>query len=411
MSDSEQLSRVLFATARGLPFHDGFGATQLVEGAVGSRPVIWKVRQVPSRLGPWSATVLATAAIAQQPDAPELWLEQAVENLRAQEPREFISVVDAVTIFPSEAVTAEPRYRSANEDALMACFHVVQTAVRAYSIATANAAHVFTYQDIMAPVFAAQGSLDAGGFLRIAQEPDPELQSITWDEWTPLLLDHANHVPDGPPQFPSSESELAKFQHAWQRLAANDPFTRFQEAFAKADFALKWGRTTDAIVAYQTAGEVFYVHLLASLLWERGQAPDALEGLAKGEGQRLARKHLPQLLGGHWFNGSVDCQSREWSEQCSAVRNRIVHAGYTPALAEDDQAREATVELQRRLCDRLAQRSARYPYTALTVLGMEGLQRRKIAINAAVRNLVDTDDEWDAMRNGFAAWLEQATGR
>jgi hypothetical protein len=275
-------------------------------------------------------------------------------------------------------------------------------------VVVADSSYAFTYQDVVAPVMVSQTTVTSDQLQELAFTQRVTWSEFDWDEWGPLLLDHTNHIPDGEPRFPEDPAQFQQFEAVLSLLRADDPFLRFQEAFAQAQGDLRWGRASAAMIAAQTAGETFCVTVTACLLWERGDPPDSMRGLSSGDGTRLLRRHLPQLLGGQWFIAGQACESTRWQEACSSLRNRVVHAGFTPTLRQSEDAIEATIDLQRRVCDRLAHRSSQFPATALMVLGEPGFRRRNLPIVGSVRRIVEEPDLLGLARHEFRAWLDAA---
>jgi hypothetical protein len=151
-----------------------------------------------------------------------------------------------------------------------------------------------------------------------------------------------------------------------------------------------------------TAAETLLDDVLGHMLWEEGLAPyAAASDLALPLAVRV-RKLYHGRLGGRWDirrSGAI----QDWHEGIAGVRHLVVHRGYEPSQEQASLALSSMEKLIAFVVDRFAapRNVARYPLTAVNLLGLDELERRNL-ITKKVRLLQQNQGE---SRNGiFRRW-------
>ncbi len=140
--------------------------------------------------------------------------------------------------------------------------------------------------------------------------------------------------------------------------------------------ALRSEARIPAAILCGAAAEALLREILLLMVWEEGREPaDAKDLASEPSIAKLVRRHFHERLGGRWSDSQPGIIS-EWANDIARLRNRVVHVGYRPTRPEVENAREAHERLERFVGDSLVAALDRYPLTALTFLGTNGLDRR-----------------------------------
>lgn len=114
-----------------------------------------------------------------------------------------------------------------------------------------------------------------------------------------------------------------------------NPFVVALEMQLDARRELKEGYYRDAVVHAQTAVESMLTILYRELRYiEGGEESEVLAELDKLTFHRLVRTEFHVRLGGVWSTASKQSAISRWEANCYRMRNRVVHAAYTPSHAE-----------------------------------------------------------------------------
>jgi hypothetical protein len=170
----------------------------------------------------------------------------------------------------------------------------------------------------------------------------------------------------------------SQFEGAFRDLTVGRPFIIANLWHGRAMRALSLrGDTADGVVNLQTAAENTAYDLLGSLLVDEGATSTEIEGqLGTEQAYRSLMTHqFSGRLGGNWDLTASDPVGTYWSK-LYLLRNRVVHAGYTPSVHEAEEAHLAFVAFREFLSQRLWERRKIYPRTLLAKVGTNGLARR-----------------------------------
>ncbi|PRX47062.1 hypothetical protein B0I33_106159 [Prauserella shujinwangii] len=183
-------------------------------------------------------------------------------------------------------------------------------------------------------------------------------------------------------------------------------FSSHLDLYREADVALyRQGDTRSGVLFWALSAESLLDELLFHLYWEEKMTPEtAADRWINGLETRVKREYASRL-GGSWdltTNGPL----MQWNKGVAEVRHRIVHAGYVPTLQEAQGARHAINSLCDFVCNRLTTSStlARYPRTAISLVGRAGLKSRGVYSRRLRELLKDADEpSWD---DTFARWRQ-----
>jgi hypothetical protein len=267
----------------------------------------------------------------------------------------YRTIVEAVTIvLPGE----DP------SDALTLCVSALCDQIRAYRVASKARISELTYERICPIIPYFQRTLT-----NTLSSSGPSL----------LLLAHAN-VTTPAPDF-MGESEMAAVMQSLSRLSMRDPLIIYAERRLEAEISLfRDGQYAEAAIQAAIAAEVLLTAILSLILWEEGLAgkprQEAMQILGMDLSRRVRASFHPRI-GGIW-SFSQEGPVKSWRDSTAALRNRVVHGGYRPTKHEAQASLTAIIDLERFVCDRLAESRSKYPRTALSMLGRAGLDRRKV---------------------------------
>lgn len=116
--------------------------------------------------------------------------------------------------------------------------------------------------------------------------------------------------------------------------------------------------------------------VLLMLAWEEDtKAEESAEWQDANLIRRVAT-HLPMRLKGAWNVRQHGTAMNVWERRVARVRHRVIHEQYRPSRSEAERALVASGEMEKFIKERVAKASAKYPRTALIVMGEPGLLRR-----------------------------------
>jgi hypothetical protein len=283
--------------------------------------------------------------------------ESSAPPISAEE--SYRTVVEAAIVLrtPDDLVASE-----GHEDALTTCLEFLFDTVRAYRLIDETRISELTYERVL-PIVP----------YRWRQLTPPEYS----DSPRLMLLDHANVVTPTPELL--DETKLEAYRQLLERLGLGDPLVLYRERRLEARIALsRDGEYAESSIQTAIAAEVFLSAVLGMLLWEesiRGEEITSAVDVLSSPLAKRVRVHFHPRLGGQWGLNATGPVAN-WYTITAGLRNRVVHRGYRPGKSESEESLQCLLDLERFICDRLAERSSRYPRTALMVLGGEGLRRR-----------------------------------
>ncbi|MGV0433887.1 hypothetical protein ACUY3H_02825 [Corynebacterium ureicelerivorans] len=211
--------------------------------------------------------------------------------------------------------------------------------------------------------------------------------------------------------YPPTDREDSLFSQsevvlALERQLENGPFNRYSELFNDAQVAYyQLGLHRSAVLSAASAGEVLLDEALRCILWESSKTPEEAGKLFanKREFKPRATSLLQRYLGGEWRLKGEGVISR-WFRDVYSLRHRIIHAGESPTAIETRLAIGYTSELSEFLADRLADNIARFPRTAMFLLGIPGLEKRDLwTSRLADLSLAPNEPHWVST---FVRWRE-----
>lgn len=233
------------------------------------------------------------------------------------------------------------------------------------------------------------------------------------DEWPrglSLMIVNMN-IPATRHSPPLSEEGIEQVRLALDMQPGHRVFAAYIDLLRDARSALVLdGNYRSAVVFTAAAAEVLFNDLLMMVMWEEGIRPEeAAPVFDSGLITRIKTQYQSRLGGAGW---SFDRNSvlLAWSEHVAGVRHRVVHAGYEPTFAEAEIAGEALAALETFIVEKLltAKNLAKYPRTAMALLGREGLIRRN-AWNKRHQQLADSTHEplWTPTFNRWKSALNR----
>lgn len=211
--------------------------------------------------------------------------------------------------------------------------------------------------------------------------------------------------------YPPMDMEASLFSQsevvlALERQLENGPFNRYSELFNDAQVAsYQLGLHRSAVLSAASAGEVLLDETLRCILWELGKTPEEAGKLFadKRDFKPRVTSLLQRYLGGEWRLKGEGVISR-WFRDVYSLRHRIIHAGESPTAIETRLAISYTSELSEFLADRLADNIARFPRTAMFLLGIPGLEKRDLwSSRLANLSLAPNEPHWIPT---FVRWRE-----
>lgn len=403
------LSRVRFVAPKGLPFADGFGARRLYRDPDGNLKtfVDWMVQTETVTRGPWSVYLSALLRGSWGTSIRSRFRRL----LRSTRLREYLSIVDAVTTFlPVDDSEPNPLSRASDADPLWRCLTAVQESVEAAAVVREGHHHRFTYEELPGYVLVCEAEVPIGDLTEILAGAAPAPWSrLQWTPFRPLLLEASSAPSLVQPDFPATAEEYTYWAQVSGRALMGDPLIRHRVHLAVATSDFDAGRYDNSVTAAQTSGEVLLYAVLTLLLWESGRSANELRSVVTDGVMKTVRSLMPQLLGGDWRNSSADSPTRDWEEECSKPRHRVVHAGYMPSRQEALLAIHSIQQLQLILGDRLFVHVDKYPITVCLFLGSRGFERRGHNPPARVVKLLGDPARLAETLESYVGWRASLT--
>lgn len=204
-----------------------------------------------------------------------------------------------------------------------------------------------------------------------------------------------------------TDERLHRLGGILRSMVPGNPFWPYADLRREALAAL-WlrGDYRAAILAAATASEVLLDTLLLHLLWVEGTAVEETAALFDESAltARVKRQYSGRI-GGRWDLSGNDPVSN-WHSATAAMRNRVAHAGYEPALDEARTAIQGTLRLEVHLMDLVCTPPRLHSYikTALAITGIPGIEKRG-RMTARIRELIDATPQAELDR--FHGWRDQ----
>lgn len=173
-----------------------------------------------------------------------------------------------------------------------------------------------------------------------------EINPVTWETLSfGLFLLHTNTRAEKPELNQEELGKVAWFVEVIEQ--GLNPFILSEEMALMADREFQGGCYREAVIYAQSSVEVFLGTLLTKILEIEGTAPDAIERLLQevGFATRLRREYHPRL-GGSWDVNNATSPLGYWYANTYQLRNRVVHAGYSPTQLEAKVAVDAASALR-----------------------------------------------------------------
>jgi hypothetical protein len=263
------------------------------------------------------------------------------------------TVVEALT----PILFDDPTDRDPVTDAFERCLMSLREAVRAYRVSAHDRIALPTRERLPTGIPFVQRSLK-----------DP-------NDWTGISLFLLNMNIEVPPE-PLDDDGMERLAVYLSHFKNGHPLAPYSEQTLETFRAFQWeGDYGGAVVAAQTAIEVLLDGVLTLMLWEEGQDP--IQVATTIYSRRLktrVRGSYPARLGGVWNTTGQGVVAR-WAQEVAPLRNRVVHAAYSPTYDEASAAVSIGIEIDKYMRDRLVARRERFPRTTLLMLGRPGLER------------------------------------
>jgi hypothetical protein len=190
---------------------------------------------------------------------------------------------------------------------------------------------------------------------------------------------------------PAAMSRVSAFTRL---VTIGNPFIQSTRLGLAAQRAHRAGDNASQVIALASVGELLLNTVLRLLLVEEGKPLQAFADLAgdpRGGLKLRVRRDYHERLGGNWDPDDPGTAVGGWWHKTQSVRGRVIHGGYWPQHGEADEASTATQALERFINERLAASLRRYPKTALSKLGREGLTKLGVASTRVSRVLAAHD--------------------
>jgi hypothetical protein len=221
--------------------------------------------------------------------------------------------------------------------------------------------------------------------------------------------------PATPPEL--TQEQLDSIAVRFQMAMLGEPYStvRQWQRVAHRAFHLD-GDYAATVVAYHTAGEVFFDALLLRMTWEEITL-GATNALTPEEAvalfvppqtlrTRLGNCYHPRLEGG-WDTGKAGNPIHTWISKVSALRNKVVHGGYRPKEQEASDALASLAEVEAYVEDLIGQLAnvQRYPYSVYMMLGELGLERRGTYTKKIRETIEGGPPDWRRQFYEFRHWV------
>lgn len=207
------------------------------------------------------------------------------------------------------------------------------------------------------------------------------------------------------------ENLMERLFHVFDSLKHGNPMVATTEHWLEGKMVLnRDGDYALAVLRSHMALEALFDNLLTLFFWEEGSKPEATAAEFELSLWKRVSRNFPTRLGGNW-SPRGDAPIGRWRENLAPLRNRVVHAGYVPTLAEGKESGEILSEVASFAFGRLARDQA-HPKSILLSIGLEGVERHVGSVTESLRQLAASDDgEWltsySEWRREFEAALAQ----
>lgn len=339
----------------------------------------------------------AAAGIFGQPAAKRSSQDQ-ISGQAAPEERD-ITVFEAVTPLVSSSRSGGADLEGALNDAFDRCLDGLNELLRAYSIMTKDWRVTPLARQTMAQ-FVPWG----------AREPD-----ATKPRGPGVFLVNEGEPMDAPAMPTLTDEQVRHLMMAVARDrqggVRGDPTTNAAELARRAQRAAHVEADYPECLVWSYAWiEALLDAVLLMLAWEEGVST---EESAKWQDAKLIKRvatHLPSRLKGAWNVKQTGTAMNVWERRVARVRHRVIHEQYRPSRSESERALVASGEMEQFIKERVAKASAKYPRTALIVMGEPGLLRRD-GFTPEVRRAIRDGRESESWLASFVAYASDVRER
>lgn len=177
-------------------------------------------------------------------------------------------------------------------------------------------------------------------------------------------------------------TQTQQAQNVWLAARRGSPAEIYQDFELDAQRAAATdGDYVECVLKAAAAAEVLLKHTAWMLTWEATQilAQDPAKlarPAADAKPNVLIAAVLMPRLKGSWASNANTQPVGAWRQHIAQQRNKVIHLGRRPGVAEANAAVAALHTLEQHILDRLAQQAAVYPRTALQLVGKESLEKR-----------------------------------
>ena len=193
---------------------------------------------------------------------------------------------------------------------------------------------------------------------------------------------------------------------ARQGVVRGDPITNAAELALRAQHAAHVDADYPECLIWSYAWiEALLDAVLLMLAWEEGISAEESAEWQEAKLIRRVATHLPKRLKGAWNVRQPGTAMNVWERRVARVRHRVIHEQYRPSRSAAERALVASGEMELFIKERIAKASARYPRTALIVMGEPGLLRRDGVTPEVKRAIRDAreSESWLASLLEYAA--------
>lgn len=193
---------------------------------------------------------------------------------------------------------------------------------------------------------------------------------------------------DAPPE-PVDEEVLMRTLLFISTTRTGQPLRTYLRLARRASASLASGDYTVSVLMAAASGEVLLNVVLRALIVEEGQDAEiaAVFGDQRGGLLNRLRGQYARRLGGRWALETWETAPGHWEQSARQVRHRVIHSGHSPTMDEAVESLHGVELLESFVKDRVASKRYQYPKTALTLLGVQGLEMRGF-LNGRMRRLI-----------------------
>lgn len=177
-------------------------------------------------------------------------------------------------------------------------------------------------------------------------------------------------------------AQTQQAQNVWLAARRGSPVEIYRDFELDAQRAAATeGDYVECVLKAAAAAEVLLRHTAWMLTWEATQvlaqdpAKLALPAADAKPNALIAAVLMPRLKGS-WASNSTTQPVGAWRQHIAQQRNKVIHLGNRPGVADANAAVAALHTLEQHILSRLAQQAAVYPRTALQLVGKESLEKR-----------------------------------